>query len=72
MSPSLPDFVDERFLVHRLRSSSTAGIASAVAAVLLFAYRYYSDHVVSKDLAAVAIVFIVVKYALFFWYRRTD
>jgi hypothetical protein len=72
MSPSLPDFVDERFLLHRLRSSSTAGVACAAAAVLLFAYRYYSDQVVSKDLAAVALVFIIVKYALFLWYRRTD
>jgi hypothetical protein len=72
MSPSLPGVVDERFLVHRLRSSSAAGIACAMCAALLFAYRYYRDHVMSWDLAAVVLVFIVVKYALFFWFRRTD
>jgi hypothetical protein len=32
-------FVDERFLTHRLRSTSVAGIACAVTALLLFEYR---------------------------------
>ena len=72
MSLPLPGFVDERFLKHRLRATSNAGIISAVLALLLFAYRYYHDHVVTRDLLAVGGAFIVVKYALFFWYRRTD
>lgn len=68
----LPAFVDERFLQHRLRSSSTAGIACAVVALGLAYYRYFHDHRISRDLLAVAGTFLVVKYALFFWYRRTD
>jgi hypothetical protein len=72
MSLPLPGFVDERFLKHRLRATSNAGIACAVLALLLCMYRYYHDHVVSRDLLAVALTFLVLKYALLFWYRRTD
>jgi hypothetical protein len=69
---TLPAFVDERFLTHRLRATSTAGITCAVLAILLAFYRYYHDHVISRDLVALALTFLLVKYALFFWYRRTD
>lgn len=72
MSLPLPEFVDERFLDHRRRATSAAGVACAVLAVGLAFFRWYRDHVVSGDLIAVAATFIVVKYALFFWYRRTD
>jgi hypothetical protein len=71
MSLPLPDFVDERFLTHRLRASSAAGISCAVLAVVLAFYRWVHDHVVSPDLLAVVAVFLLVKYTLFFWYRRT-
>ena len=72
MSLPLPGFVDERFLKHRLRATSNAGMLAAVTAILLAFYRYLSDRVISHDLLAVALLFIVVKYVLFFWYRRTD
>ena len=72
MSLPLPAFVDERFLKHRLRATSTAGITSAALALVLFLYRYYHDHVFRLDLLAVGLVFVVLKYALLFWYRRTD
>lgn len=72
MSPPLPEFVDERFLNHRRRATSVAGVACAVLAIALAFFRWYHDRVVSRDLIAVAATFIVVKYALFFWYRRTD
>jgi hypothetical protein len=68
----LPGFVDERFLQHRLRSSSYAGMACAVLALLLAYYRWFHNHVISHDLVAVAATFLIVKYALFFWYRRTS
>jgi hypothetical protein len=72
MSLPLPGFVDERFLIHRRRATSNAGITCAVLALLLFAFRFYHDHVVSWDLLTVGAVFVAVKYVLFFWYRRTD
>ena len=72
MSLPVPGFVDERFLRHRLRATSNAGVLAAATAILLAFYRYLTDHVISRDLLAVALLFIVVKYLLFFWYRRTD
>jgi len=49
----LDKFVDERFLAHRLTSTSRAGIAGGAFAMLLFAWRYYVDHVWSWDLLCV-------------------
>ena len=63
---------DERFLEHRRRSTSYAGIASAQVAVLLFAYRYYFEHRWSWDLFAVAITSVGVKLALMIWYSFKD
>lgn len=70
--PILRKFVDERFLEHRRRSSSIAGIASAILAVLLFEYRFFWDHVWSWDLLSIALVFVVLKMSLFAWYRFND
>jgi len=67
--PILNKFVDERFLEHRRRSSSIAGIATALFAVVLFEYRFFHDHFWSWDLFAIVIVFIVLKMSLFTWYR---
>jgi hypothetical protein len=65
-------FVDERFLTHRQRSTSTAGIAVAVLALLLFLYRMYFDHVWNWDLLAVGATFVAVKLTLMLWYFVTD
>lgn len=72
MSLPLPAFVDERFLQHRRRATSNAGIVSAALALLLFLYRLSHDHVFRADLLAVGLLFVVAKYSLLFWYRRTD
>jgi hypothetical protein len=72
MSPTLPAFVDERFLKHRLRATSNAGIATAVIALLLFLYHFYRDHTVRWELLGVGLLFVAVKYSLLLWYRRTD
>lgn len=69
---NLPSFVDERFLMHRLRASSNAGIAMAILAIGLAYYRFLHDHAISRDLLALVATFMVVKYALFFWYRRSN
>ncbi len=64
--------IDERFLRHRLRSSSMGGIVGGTVAVLLWYYRYLVDHVFNWDLLAVALTIIVVKWSLMLWYRKTD
>ena len=70
--PILGKFVDERFLEHRRRSSSMAGILSALLAVGLFEYRFFVDHILSWDLFAVALAFVVIKMSMFGWYRFND
>jgi hypothetical protein len=67
--PILNKFVDERFLEHRRRSSSIAGITTAVLAVVLFDYRLLHDHIWQWDLLTVVLVFLVIKMSLFTWYR---
>jgi peptidoglycan biosynthesis protein MviN/MurJ (putative lipid II flippase) len=63
---------DERFLTHRLRSTSMAGIISAALSIVLFEYRYLIDHVASWDLAAVGLTFVAIKMGLMAWYTLRD
>jgi hypothetical protein len=67
--PILSKFVDERFLDHRRRSSSIAGIAAAILALLLFEYRFFVNHIWSSDLLAIALTFVAIKMSLFTWFR---
>lgn len=64
----LSRLVDERFLQHRQRSTSTAGVITAVGALLVFAYRYYVLHTWSWDLLAVAVAFGLIKMSMMLWY----
>ena len=70
--PLLGTVIDERFLHHRLRSTSIGGMAGAVAAMWLFLYRHYTDGVWNWDLFAVGATIAVVKVAVLLWYRLTD
>ncbi|MDR3751920.1 MAG: hypothetical protein P4K94_10585 [Terracidiphilus sp.] len=70
--PILGKFVDERFLEHRRRSTSLAGIAACLVAIALFEYRFFVNHFWSWDLLAVAITMVVVKMAMMAWYRFHD
>ncbi len=65
--PVLGIRVDERFLNHRRRSTSVAGIASACLALVLFEYHYFVDHVWSWDLLAVGVTFVTIKLAVLGW-----
>ena len=64
--------IDERFLMHRLRSTSRGGIAGGTLALLLFAWHYYHDHFWSWELLAVGLTVVVVKWTTLLWYRLTD
>jgi hypothetical protein len=70
--PILGNTIDERFLTHRLRSTSLAGIITGILALVLFEYRHFIDHVWRWDLLAVGITFVAVKVAVLIWYRLTD
>jgi len=70
--PILGKSVDERFLDHRRRSMTVAGIASILVAGCLFEYRYFFKHVLSWDLLAVIVSFAVVKLSTMAWYKFRD
>lgn len=70
--PIVGGVIDERFLNHRLKSTSLAGIICAVFAICLFAYRFYVDHFWSWDLLAVGLTFVAVKLAVLAYYLITD
>ena len=64
--------IDERFLAHRLQSSSTAGMATAAMALLVFQYRLMTSGAWSWDLLTVGATFVIVKLGLMAWYIFTD
>lgn len=64
--------IDERFWMHRRRSTSMAGIICAVTALVLFEYRYFVQHRAEWDLLAVGLIFVVVKLTLMVWYHLMD
>ena len=70
--PLLGRLIDERFLNHRVRSTSLAGVISAALALGLFEYRYYFEHIWSWDLLIVGATFVAVKLAVLSWYLLTD
>lgn len=70
--PTLAKEIDERFLTHRLKSTSIAGVIGGVLAVGLFAYQYYVNDVWRWDLFAVGATMAAVKLAAMAWYRLTD
>jgi hypothetical protein len=68
----LSKIVDERFLEHRRRSTSTAGIVGGAVSICLFSYRYYVKHIWSWDLLTVALTIVGIKLAVMAWYYLTD
>lgn len=70
--PILGRRIDERFLEHRRRSTSLAGIIGGLVAIGLWGYRWFADHVWNWDLFAVAVTIALVKMGLMIWYSTTD
>lgn len=68
----LSSTIDERFLHHRLRSTSIAGIACGALAIALFGYRYFMNEVWSWDLLVIGLTFVAVKMVVFVWLRLAD
>jgi len=70
--PFFGQFVDERFLEHRRRSTSVAGIAGALLAAAIFEYRIFAKGLISWDLLAILATMVVVKIVLMIWYKVRD
>jgi hypothetical protein len=69
--PILGLTVDERFLTHRLRSTSIGGLSAVLVAAAMF-FNDLFHHVIRWDLFAIIATAAVVKISVLTWYRMTD
>jgi hypothetical protein len=70
--PIFSKSIDERFLMHRLKSTSLAGVIGALTAGGLWAFHYYANGVHRWDLFAVLLTMVGVKVAAMLFFRLTD
>ncbi len=63
--------IDERFLTHRLRSTSIGGLAAVLLAGVFF-FINVAHHVIRWDLFAIVATAAVVKMSVLIWYRIND
>jgi hypothetical protein len=64
--------LDERFFLHRLRSTSIGGLTAILLAAALFFYHLFTDHAIQWELFAIIATAAVVKLSLLTWYRFND
>lgn len=70
--PILGITVDERFLMHRVRSTSIGGMAGILLAGGLFFYHLVTERIVSWELFAIVATAAIVKMSVLAWYRIND
>ena len=70
--PILGWTIDERFLMHRLRSTSIGGLAGTLLAAALFFYHLLAEHIIRWELFAIVATVAVVKLSVLTWYRLND
>ena len=63
--------IDERFFMHRLRSTSFGGLAAVLLAAGFFFYDLTQHHI-RWDMFSIVLTAAVVKMAVLIWYRVTD
>jgi hypothetical protein len=66
--PVFGRLVDERFLMHRLRSTSVGGVVGGIVAGVLFLFRFYFQQVQDWYLFAVLATIVAVKLTLMVYY----
>ncbi len=64
--------IDERFILHRYKSTSYAGIACAFMVVGLFAWNYFARDTFRADLFIIATATAATKLGFLTWYRLHD
>lgn len=70
--PGLGWTIDERFLVHRQRSTSAGGVAAVLLAGVLFFRDLFTTHAIRWDLFSIIATAAAVKIGLLIWYRHND
>lgn len=64
--------LDERFFLHRLRSTSIGGLSAVLLTGAFFFYHLVHEHVIHWELFAIIATAAVVKLSVLLWYRLND
>lgn len=64
--------LDERFIMHRYKSTSLAGTACALMVIGLFGWHYFRNGEFRTDLFVIAGVTALIKVGVLTWYRLRD
>jgi len=64
--------VDERFLFHRYKSTSMAGVAAAFLMGGWFMYELFANDTYRWDYLVILTVMAVVKWVFMIWYRTRE
>jgi hypothetical protein len=64
--------MDERYLIHRLRSTSLAAMFGAAALGFWILCQFYAKHVLRWDLFAILMLMGLVKVGAMIYYRKTN
>jgi hypothetical protein len=64
--------MDERYLMHRLKSTSLAGIVGALVLGGWYFYDWLANDLVRRDILAVLMVMAVVKGGAMIYYRKSN
>jgi len=63
---------DERFVMHRYKSTRLAVLAACVVILALFTYDGFARHIVRWDLFAIALAMAVTKLCAMAYYQRKE
>jgi hypothetical protein len=64
--------MDERFVMHRYRSTRLAVLVGTVMMAVWFNYEYWVNEVLRWDLFVIMMAMAVVKAGAMLYYRRTN
>ncbi|MBN1827088.1 MAG: hypothetical protein JW958_12595 [Candidatus Eisenbacteria bacterium] len=64
--------IDERFLMHRLKSTSLAAVVGGVGMGGWALYNLYGRHVMRWDLMIILLAMAIVKIGALLYYRRNN
>ncbi len=64
--------MDERFVLHRYKSTSHAAVVGGVALCGWFLVQFYARHQIHWDLLIIAGAMAVTKLSALLWYRLKD
>jgi hypothetical protein len=64
--------IDERYLMHRLKSTSLAGVAGALLMGGWFLYQHYAKDVTRWDLLVILMAMAAIKLGALLYYRFRD